>query len=149
MFLSLMLTGCEEDLPEDVEDFLDPTPNHITVTVQASARAYFEHTGSNGIVVTSPNTGVGIQIEIQKARGENVVFERTTNDNGYTDVVVGTFDVYKEQPVEVWARPQGFEAKRGYKIFTWDMLWHIAGQEFGQSITVTALNLEVVTEILT
>ena len=147
MFFSLILTGCEEDLPEEIEDFLDPTPNYITVTVSARARAIYQSTDSNGIVATSPNNGVQVQIKIQKAGGEHAVWDKVTDSNGYTGTVTASFDVYKEQPVEVSARPQGFAANRyGYKVFTWNDIWHLAGEKFGQSITVSAHDLVVITE---
>lgn len=146
MFLSLTLTGCE-DLPEELDDFLDPTPNYITVTVIARARAIYQSTDDNGITVTSPNDGVVVHIKIQKAGGENSVWDKNTDSNGYTETVTATFDVYKEQPVEVKALPQGFEADRyGSKVFTWNEIWHLAGEEFGKSITVTAYDVVIITE---
>ncbi len=45
--------------------------------------------------------GGNLRIEINKADGERVTFEKTTNASGCTEIVTGTFKVYKEQPVNV------------------------------------------------
>ena len=142
MFVSLMLTGCEE-----LEEFLDLTPNYITVTVSARAKALLQHTDSNGIIVDTPYRNGLIRLKIEKARGENAVWDVTTDLSGYTAAKSASFDVYKEQNVEVHARPQGDKAiSYGYKVFTWAEIWRLAGEEFGKSISVSAHDLVVVVE---
>jgi hypothetical protein len=137
MFVSLMLTGCEE--------FLEPL-NYITVTVSVRARAIYQYTDSNGVTVTSPNTGAQVQLRIQKAQGEQSIWEVTTDSNGYTPTKTASFDVYKEQPVEASARPLGFGVTRyDFRIFHWTEIWLLAGEEFGESISVNALDLVLVT----
>lgn len=144
MFVSLMLTGCEE--------FLEPL-NYITVTVTVQARVIYQHTDSTGIVVTSPNSGCQVQLRIQKAQGEQTVWDVTTDNNGYTPVRTASFDVYKEQFVEASARPTGFSIdyapSEESKRFFWSEIWDLAGEEFGESVSVAALDLVLVTTLLT
>lgn len=75
--------------------------NYITVIVQTRACAtviqkkYQEYTNQ------APFAGAVFRIEIIKAGGERVTETRTADASGCTDVVTATFQVYKEQPVEV------------------------------------------------
>jgi len=139
MFVSLMLTGCEE--------LLGPTPNYITVTVSARAKAILQHTDSNGIIVDTAYSSALVRIKIQKAQGEQSVWDVSTDDKGYTPTKTASFNVYKEQFIEASARPQGDKSiSNGYKIFLWNDIWHLAGEEFGKSITVSAHDLVVIVD---
>ena len=57
--------------------------------------------------------GSQVMIEINKADGERVQFEKTIDKNGCADIVQGTFQVYKEQPVNVIARIVSLNIQEG------------------------------------
>ena len=50
-------------------------------------------------------SGAQVEIVIIKAGGERVQFDKYTGSGGCTETVSGTFEVYKEQPVEVKVCP--------------------------------------------
>ncbi|MFC2069284.1 hypothetical protein ACFLTP_09825 [Chloroflexota bacterium] len=86
LFTGVGVVGCE-DINFEGCDF---NPNYITVVVQT--QVCLERPGWDGAQV---------KIEINKADGERVEFEKTVGPNQCTDVVEATFQVYKEQPVNV------------------------------------------------
>jgi hypothetical protein len=79
--------------------------NYITVVVQAQACAKAEYWGKSSGVISWP--GAQLNIEIIKAGGERVNFNKTTPVGGCADIVEGTFNVYKEQDVVVRVSPTG------------------------------------------
>lgn len=74
--------------------------NFITVVVQAqacvAATIYDDISGW----VSRRWAGATLHIEINKAGGERVTFDKTTDAGGCTEIVTGTSNVYKEQYVE-------------------------------------------------
>ena len=78
-------------------------PDYVEVIVNADVCVSF----SDG--KTPPTSimwsGAQIEIAIIKAGGERVQFDRYASSGGCTDSVQGIFNVYREQPVEVVARP--------------------------------------------
>jgi hypothetical protein len=63
--------------------------------------------------------GSQVTIEINKADGERVQFEKTLDTTGCTDIVQGTFQVYKEQPVNVIARIVSLNIPEG--VYDWQL----------------------------
>ena len=77
--------------------------NYITVFVNADVCVSF----TDGNVPPQSVMWAGAQVEIQivKAGGERVQFDKYTGSGGCTETVSGGFEVYKDQPVEVIVRP--------------------------------------------
>jgi len=145
MFLGVVLTGC---LPEP-----EPKPEYITVTVQARANANIRYKRYDGsLVSTEPLAGATVRIEIWKAGGENAIFNRETDSGGLTEMVAATFNVYKEQPVDVIAWITAIKGEKvsgspiGKAKFTWQDIWWAAGG-FGESCTFSP-TIYVYTDVL-
>lgn len=102
LILLLGLVGCD-----------DLGLNYITVVVQSQVCAE---------VGDFQWEGAQVSIEINKAGGERVTFDKITDANGCTDIVEATFNVYKEQFVEIIARPITGQIPQDY----WDTL----GEEY-------------------
>ena len=107
--LLLVLSGCEDFSFEGCDVDL----NYITVVVQGQVCAE---------VGQIQWEGAQVSIEINKAGGERVTFDKTTDTNGCTDIVEGTFKVYKEQYVEIIARPVTGKIPQDY--------WYAMGEEY-------------------
>ncbi len=99
MLIALGTGGCEEfDLDCGLEEV-----NFIVVYVSVDVCVSF----TDGKVPPESVMWSGAQIEIQivKAGGERVQFDKYTGSGGCTEAASGVFEVYKEQPVEVIVRP--------------------------------------------
>jgi len=159
MILSVMLTGCEFFGPgpsdSDPGSTSGTEQNYIIVTVKARVQAIFENrsfdTGEPFDVIAL--AGRNIKIKITKAGGENAIFNKITDSGGFTDLVDATFNVYKEQPVDVFAdfsskQSFPFEYAYGYEKFTWEQIWEVAGGfgepcTFSSSLTVKEIDYNV------
>lgn len=101
IMLPFVVTGCWE------LSFLKgcESVNYITVVVQTEACIAV----SDGKVPANSTmwSGAQMHIEIEKAGGERVTFDKTTDSGGCTGSVQGAFEVYKEQPVKVIVKPTG------------------------------------------
>lgn len=155
MFLILMLTGCESSGPNTADNGLY-TPNYIKVTVGVRVQAvhveYDEYAVKDGekvewhreVLSSGPLTGITIKIIIEKAGGENSIFYRTTDSSGFTEIGEATFNVYKEQPVTVFAEitvqrnHPHFDYFWGWEEYTWEQIWEAAGG-FGKSCAFTSM----------
>jgi hypothetical protein len=80
--------------------------NYVTVVVQTKACVTVEYL-VEGNTNHTKWAGGPLHIEINEAGGERVTFEKTTDAGGCTEVVTGTFKLYKEQPVTVIATITG------------------------------------------
>ena len=80
-----------------------PEVNFIEVYVNADVCVSF----TDGKTTPQSIMWSGAQIEIQiiKAGGERVQFDKYTGSGGCTDTASGNFRLYKEQPIKVIARP--------------------------------------------
>jgi len=102
MMLSFVVTGCNEISPFlkgcDAVDYIE-----VVVNTEACIAA------SDGKVPVNSTmwSGAQLHIEIVKAGGEKVTFDKTTDSGGCTESVQGIFKVYREQPVQVIVRPIG------------------------------------------
>ena len=105
LILLLGLVGCD-----------DLGLNYITVVVQSQVCAE---------VGDFQWEGAQVSIEINKAGGERVTFDKITDANGCTDIVEATFNVYKEQYVEIIARPISGQIPQYY--------WYLFGEEYDPS----------------
>ena len=84
------LSGCEE--LEKLDE-----PNYITVTVKCTT--IVEMWIGSFHDTTKDVKNILVKVEIIKDGGERVSETVATNNNGYTSVVTGTFNVYKEQSI--------------------------------------------------
>lgn len=102
-----LISGCE-DKDED-------KPNYITVTVSSSIHTLTcQPDGTN-----YQNDGVHeVRLEMIKAGGERFVFDLTANQ-GWTDIVKGSFKLYREQFIDVVATTQGGMWDRNERTLFW------------------------------
>jgi len=135
LFVLISLSGCDE------LDF--ETENYIVVTINCGARVYVER-GDPNIGANLENLGgAEVKIDMVKAGGETKTFYRTTTSEfGYITPVEGTFNLYKEQPITVYATvystPVGYEDvswPMRSKTWTWDQIYPSMA-DFGGSTTL-------------
>jgi len=102
MMLSFVVTGCNEISPWlkgcDAVDYIE-----VVVNTEACIAASDGKVPVNSIMWS----GAQLHIEIVKAGGEKVTFDKTTDSGGCTESVQGIFKVYRKQPVQVMVRPIG------------------------------------------
>ncbi len=79
-------------------EMLENETNYILVTVDLGVYVLDWRSGP-----TKPAVGISVNMFIQKAGGEKVEGTGTTGSDGMTSIV-GTFKLYKEQPIEAGAR---------------------------------------------
>lgn len=134
LVMTITFTGCLDEFEEK---------NYIAVTVNCSVRVVVER-GDPDIGVNIENLeGVEVKIDMVKAGGETKTFYRTTSGTtGYTAPVEGTFNLYKEQPITVYARvwtyPEGYENITfpvKSRTWTWDQIYPEMA-DFGGSTTL-------------
>jgi len=111
LLVSVWLSGCEV-----IEE-----NNYVIVTVDASVSIRL--LDKNGAEVLNKNlSGIPIIIEMVKAGGERLRFERISSFGGAD--AQGTFHLYKEQMIEVIASVQGgfedfYQLQAGYAVLPW------------------------------
>jgi len=116
LFVTLSLSGCE---------ILEEKENYITVNVSPTISiALYESQGKEISVWDKVAIGVPVHIEIIKDGGERLTFDEVTNAYGWVNVV-GSFNLYKEQRIEVTAETRGgfedfYEYKSGFAMLLWD-----------------------------
>ncbi len=92
LMLGLLGCGIQEDL--DNQDFII-----VNVNAFASIKIGKWISGQNIVV---PWPGNQVEISIVKSDGDHVDVLKTTDDEGITDSVVGTFKLYREQYIRVF-----------------------------------------------
>jgi hypothetical protein len=128
LLLCVGLSGCEVIEEND----------YITVNVLVDATVDIIGKDGNSIKSQINVSGLPIRIEIVKAGGERLVFERVANVYGYADTVSGTFHLYKEQMIEVTASAQGgigdfYQLHIGYEVLAWETVH--GSVDFGETYT--------------
>ena len=130
IFATIFLSGCEEQIFSEIEDLKSSTANYINVTITAKASLHIWQTH-----YASPNyialPGADIKIKMDKASGEGRIFYATTGENGWTDEFTHSFNVYREQPVNIYASlypsvPTGYSnytISSYYEQLTWDYIY--------------------------
>ena len=91
------LSGCVEDFLDELEDAGED--NYITVTVTCYTRVDLKT--SSGEILRAPD--IIVNTKIVKAGGERVESTETTDEYGNTKALLGTFKVYRKQPIVCYA----------------------------------------------
>ena len=89
LFVCVGLSGCE---------ILEPKPDYITVTMDVAAGVSLRDKNNNP-VSGIPISGITVRIDLIKDGGETLTFYRTTDDYGVCPPAMGSFKLYKEQPI--------------------------------------------------
>ena len=143
-FLSVMLTGCEDEVYGDTID--------VSVSVSAYVEYYsvayeeWQHYASEGWV----------SFDITKSGGEGVHESKMTNLYGQTGYVNAHFEVYKSQRIEIVATVDAYnwELGRAWKdpnavgrqsvIISWDEISEAAGGLGGSCTFTKDLTLAII-----
>ena len=145
MFLSVILTGCEDDGDDgglNIDDFwgdiddLPSTDRNVTVVLEAKANTMYTnlHPG------LPPSTGrlIGVQVVIAfKINGWTEETQTVASQNdGWTKTASAILVVYENQRVGMGATlaymdPLVRWVGSGEKTFSWNDIWVAAGEEWG------------------
>ena len=152
MFLSVALTGCEffgsgPSEASSIKNYIKVTLRVRVQAVRETYEAYWYKVGEKShlqktMLSSAPIAGETLKIVIEKAGGENAIFFKTTDSNGFTDIVDATFNVYKEQPVTVFSdftiREHVYAYYQAWEEYPWEQIWEAAGG-FGEACTFTSM----------
>ena len=116
LFITLNFSGCEE---------IGMKPDYITVNVFVTVYVNLytsEDTKAEGLP-----ENISVSIKMQKDRGEQLTFEKTTDITGACEAS-GSFKLYKEQFIECTATIQGgykdfYPLAPAYKMLSWDEVY--------------------------
>jgi hypothetical protein len=113
LFLSLSFSGCEEILMK---------PDYIAVNIMVAV--YVRMVDANNNVLQKNPDGTKVSIEITKAKGDRLVFERIVQ-NGLCQAT-GNFNINEGQFIECIVTFEGdyqgyTPVSTGYALLTWDM----------------------------
>jgi hypothetical protein len=138
LFTTVLLSGCEEQIFSEIDELKSSIPNYINVTITTKACLFkWNGSGSNDYFEILP--GAEIKIKMDKASGEGRIFYATTGEDGWTPEFTHSFNVYREQPVNLYASlypsvPRGlsnYSISSYYQQLTWNDIHSQA--DFGES----------------
>ena len=133
LFISGAFTeGCEEE---------EPKPDYIKVVVKVSSTLNTRNLNINLTSCDSINLNVPMKVVITKAGGENfVLFPSTGSEFCYFDTEPVSFNLYREQPIEVEISseyvPAGYTQSEGYSLLEWEDVY--PAKDFGETYTWNA-----------
>ena len=143
MFLSVILTGCEDDGTDSDDsdgwwDDLFPTPNE-NVTVSLTVKVHTERSelgvfgGSVPWTIPKGNCPVVITFTVGGSTADTQ--HQTSGLEGWTAVLYETLMVRKDQSVTVLATIASGQAvgivKADSKTYSWKDIWAAAGEKWG------------------
>ena len=111
--------GCEEEE--------EPKPDYITVNVTTNGSLLKRLTGSTVTSCEQITIGVTVRVDVIKAGGERFnLFTQTDSNCNFTAEAV-SFNLYREQPIEVIAYaeqvPAGYTQVQGVDYLSWDEVY--------------------------
>ena len=141
MFLSVILTGCEDDGTDSDGSVLDylwpdsPDPNeNVTVVLEVRVQAIRMDYTVGRLPWTTPKTAASVVITFSVGGSTVQTETRTTGEDAWTDAVSATLVVHKGESAAVLATladwSTAYMAKAGQKTYSWDNIWANA-EEWG------------------
>ncbi len=118
LLIILSFSGCE--LLEEKEDY-------ITVYIEATIGiSLYDNQGKEISVWDKVASSVPVYIEMIKAGGERLTFDKTTNTYGWV-AASGSFNLYKEQRIDVYAESRGgfedfYQYNSGFATLSWEVV---------------------------